>query len=246
LIVTHSDDTVKHPVRPATRPYHREQLAEALPMLLDRIVRLLLPRQGQFFTLLEGLAGQIEAAAAVFGELDGAASHAQIDGIAGRLKEIEKAADEVDRQLHRELDRTFVTPIDREDLAALAKALDDVVDGMEHSATFASLYQFDRLTDAMREQVRLTGQAARELGGAVRLLRRLGDPEAGHAIALKIHTLESEADSVYRRAVAALFIDHLSPSDLVRQKDMLFALEGGMDVCEDAMDVIRSVVVKNG
>jgi predicted phosphate transport protein (TIGR00153 family) len=215
-------------------------------MLLDRIVRLLLPRQRQFFDLLEGLADRIEAGAAVFVELEAATSHVQIEGIAVRLKEIEKAADELDRQLHRELDRTFVTPIDREDLAALAKALDDVVDGMEHSATFASLYQFDRLTDPMREQVRLTGRAARELGGAVRLLRRLGDPEAGHAIALTIHTLESEADSVYRGAVAALFTNHLSPADLVRQKDMLFALEGGMDVCEDAMDVIRSVVVKNG
>src|SRR5688500_4770398 len=167
-------------------------------MLIDRIVRLLLPRQGQFFNLLEGLAGQIEAAAQVFAELETVAGHAQMEGIAARLKDIEKAADEIDRQVHRELDRTFVTPIDREDLASLSKTLDDVVDGMEHSATFASLYQFDRLTDPMREQVRLTSAAAREVAGAVRLLRRLGDPEAGHAIALNIHMLESEADGVYR------------------------------------------------
>jgi len=215
-------------------------------MLLDRIVRILLPRQRQFFDLLEGIAAQIEAGAEVFAELQVAVGHPQIDAIAARLKEIEKAADGIDRDLHRELDRTFVTPIDREDLAALSKTLDDVVDGMEHSATFAALYQFDRLTDPMREQVRLTAAAARELAGAVRLLRRLGDPEAGHAIALKIHTLESEADGVYRRAVAALFTGQLSPADLVRQKDMLSSLENGVDQCEDAMDVIRSVVVKNG
>lgn len=215
-------------------------------MLIDRLVRLLLPRQGQFFDLLEGIATEIEAAAGVFAELQSVAGHAQLEEIATRLKTIEKAADGIDRELHRELDRTFVTPIDREDLAALSKTLDDVVDGMEHSATFASLYQFDRLTDAMREQVRLTAAAARELAGAVRLLRRLGDPEAGHAVALKIHTLESEADGVYRKAVAALFTDNLSPTDLVRQKDMLAALEQGIDQCEDAMDVIRSVVVKNG
>jgi predicted phosphate transport protein (TIGR00153 family) len=215
-------------------------------MLLDRIVRILLPRQRQFFDLLEGIAAQIEAAADVFAELQIAAGHPQIEEIAARLKMIEKEADGIDRKLHRELDRTFVTPIDREDLAALSKTLDDVVDGMEHSATFASLYQFERLTDSMREQVRLTAAAARELAGAVRLLRRLGDPEAGHAIALNIHTLESEADGVYRKAVAALFTDQLSPADLVRQKDMLSSLENGVDQCEDAMDVIRSVVVKNG
>src|SRR3954467_7368448 len=164
-------------------------------MLIDRFIRLLLPPQGQFFVLLEGLSDKIEAAAVVFAELETASGHVQMEDIAVRVKTVEKAADEFERQLHEELDKTFVTPIDREDLAALAKALDDVVDGMEHSATFAALYQFERLTDPMREQVRLTGRAARELGGAVRLLRRLGDPEAGHAIALTIHTLESEADT---------------------------------------------------
>jgi len=215
-------------------------------MLIDRLIRLLLPPQGQFFNLLEGLADRIEEAAGVFAELETADSHAQLDAIAVRLKTIEKAADELERRLHEELDRTFVTPIDREDLAALSKALDDVVDGMEHAATFAALYQFDRLTDPMRAQVRLLVQAAKQLAAAGRALRRFADAEAGHAAGKAIHELETEADGVYRKAVAALFTDHLSPADLVRQKDMLFALEGAIDLCEDAMDAIRSVVVKNG
>ena len=215
-------------------------------MLIDRLVRLLLPRQGQFFRLLEGIAEHIERAAAVFGELESASGHEQFEAIAARLKEVEKGADELERQLHRELDRTFVTPIDREDIALLAKDLDDVVDGMEHSATFASIYQFERLTEPMGKMVRLNCAAARELAGAVRLLRRLGDQEAGHGPALAIHALESEADGVYRTATARLFTDNLSPADLVRQKDMLSFLEAGIDQCEDAMDAIRSVVVKNG
>ena len=69
---------------------------------------------------------------------------------------------------------------------------------------------------------------------------------AVNAETVAVHTLESEGDTVYRKAVAGLFTNGVPPEDLVRQKDMLFALEGGMDVCEDAMDVIRSVVVKNG
>ena len=63
---------------------------------------------------------------------------------------------------------------------------------------------------------------------------------------LAVHTLENEADAVYRRAIESLFSDGMDARELVRQKDMLFSLEGGVDVCEDAMDVIRSVVVKNG
>lgn len=215
-------------------------------MFIDRIVRLLLPRQGQFFVLLEAIADRIEAAAVVFLELKEATSHQQLDEIAGRLKVVEKEADAFERQLHLELDKTFITPIDREDLAVLAAALDDVVDAMEHTATFASLYQFERLTEPMCEMVVLMAATARELAGAVRLLRKFKGPEEGHATALAIHTLESEADAVYRRAVASLFTEGLTPSDLVRQKDLLFELETGVDQCEDAMDVIRSVVVKNG
>ncbi|WP_020475431.1 DUF47 domain-containing protein [Zavarzinella formosa] len=215
-------------------------------MIVDRLVRFLLPRQGQFFTLLEGIGDQILAAADVLAELGKADGHPQIETIAVRLKEVEKAADEFERRLHQQLDRTFVTPIDREDLAALAKALDDVVDGMEHAATFAALYQFDRLTEAMREMVRIIATSARELAGAVPLLRKFGNPEVVNDRAHAVHTLESEADGVYRKAVAALFTDGLSPVDLVRQKDMLTALETCADECEDAMDAIRSVMVKNG
>jgi uncharacterized protein len=215
-------------------------------MLLDRLVRFLLPRQGQFFTMLEGIGDKIAEAAGAFADLATTTGHPQFEVLAAKLKMIEKAADEFERQIHQELDKTFVTPIDREDLAALAKALDNVVDGMEHTATFAALYQLEKLTEPMTEMVRLTVRAAAELAASVKFLRRFGNPEAVNAQTHAVHTLESEGDGVYRRAVAGLFTDGLPPADLVRQKDMLDALEQGLDQCEDAMDVIRSVMVKNG
>jgi predicted phosphate transport protein (TIGR00153 family) len=215
-------------------------------MLIDRLVRLVLPRQDQFFALLEELADRMEAAAAVFGELETATRKDQIEAVAARLRPIEGEADSVCHRLYEELDRTFVTPIDREDLAALTKALDNVIDGMEHTAAFAALYQFVSLTDPMRHLVRVTVAAAAELARAARGLRKFGDPESIKAPTLAVHTLENEADGVYRAAIAALFANGISAAELVRQKDMLFSLEYGVDQCEDAMDVIRSVVVKNG
>ncbi len=215
-------------------------------MLLDRLVRFLLPRQTHFFTLLEGIADRIAAAAAVFGELATAADRGQVESVAARLKPIETEADDLCHRVYEELDRTFVTPIDREDLAALTKALDDVIDGMEHTAAFAALYRFDTLTDPMRQLVRITAAAAAELARAVGRLRQFGDPELIRGPTLAVHTLENEADAVYRKAIAELFSDGIPATELVRQKDMLFSLEQGVDQCEDAMDVIRSVVVKNG
>jgi len=215
-------------------------------MWLDRLVRLLLPRQDRFFNLLEQLADNIDATAAVFADLGTAEGHGQIAAVATKLKPIESQADGVCQQIYQEIDRTFVTPIDREDIARLTKVLDNVVDGMEHTAAFAALFRFDRLTDPMRELVRITVAAAGEIARAARQLRKFADPDSVKGPTLAIHTLENEADTVYRRAIEHLFSNGTSPVELVRQKDMLFSMEAGVDQCEDAMDVIRSVVVKNG
>jgi hypothetical protein len=215
-------------------------------MLVDRFVRFLLPRQDRFFTLLEELGGKMTAAAAEFEGLAGAEQHDEFTKISGRLKPLETEADLVCHRVYEELDKTFVTPIDREDLGALAKALDDVIDGMEHSAAFAALYRFRTLTEPMKQLVAITVRATRELGVAVGNLRHFNDPDSIKAPTLAVHTLENEADNVYRRAIEALFSDGMDAREIVRQKDMLFSLEAGVDVCEDAMDVIRSVVVKNG
>jgi predicted phosphate transport protein (TIGR00153 family) len=215
-------------------------------MLLDRLARFLLPRSNQFFTMLEELADKIDVAAIAFAGLETATSLDQIEAIATCLKPIESEADSVCQRLYEEIDRTFVTPIDREDLARLTKVLDNVVDGMEHTAAFAALFRFPTLTEPMRHMVRLTVACARELAGAARRLRQFADPESVKGATIAVHTLENEADAVYRKAIAALFENGISAIELVRQKDMLFSLEEGIDQCDDAMDAIRSVVVKNG
>lgn len=215
-------------------------------MLLDRFVRLLLPRQDHFFVLLEQIGAKISAASVVFGELIDARGHLQFEDIAARLKPLETDADEICHQVYEELDRTFVTPIDREDLAGLTKALDDIIDSMEHSSAFAMLFRFDEMTESMRQLIRIHILAANELVLAVKNLRNFGDPESIRRPTIAVHTLENEADVVYRNAIETLFANGIDSRELVRQKDMLFCLEEGIDRCEDAMDEIRSVVVKNG
>jgi predicted phosphate transport protein (TIGR00153 family) len=213
---------------------------------VDRVVRFVLPRQDVFFSLLEDIAGRITAAAEVFSELVHAKGHEQFKEIAGRLKPIETEADKICHKVYDELDKTFVTPIDREDLAHLTTALDDVIDGMEHSAAFAALFRFDALSGPMKEMVEVTVKAAAELTTAVGNLRHFSDPVAIRQQTVAVHTLENQADTLYRNAVEYLFMNGADAKELVRQKDMLFNLEAGVDQCEDAMDVIRSVVVKNG
>lgn len=215
-------------------------------MLIDRVVRFLFPRQDHFFTLLEAIAERIDAAAAVFGELATASTREGLESVAARLKPIETEADKICHQIYEELDRTFVTPIDREDIASLTKALDNVVDDMEHAATFAALYHLECLTEPMRQLVAINAKAACELTKAVATLRNFSEPESIRGPTIAVHTLENEADAIFRRGVTDLFSNGVAAIEIIRQKDMLESLEGGVDRCEDAMDVIRSVIVKNG
>jgi uncharacterized protein Yka (UPF0111/DUF47 family) len=215
-------------------------------MLIDRIVRWLVPRQDVFFTLLEDLAAKISAAAAVFGELITAAGHDQFTALSGRVKALETEADHVCHLIYVALDKTFVTPIDREDLAHLTGALDDIVDDMDHAAAFAALYHFDALTVPMRQLVEITTRSVAEVAKAIGNLRRFDDPESVREPNAAVHKLENEADAVFRVGIEQLFANGIDTRELVRQKDMLATLENGVDRCKDAMDVIRSVVVKNG
>ena len=215
-------------------------------MLFDRIVRWVLPRQDHFFSLLEEIALEMSAASLVFAELGTASGHAQFAAISGRLKPIETKADHVCHRMFEALDRTFVTPIDREDLSLLTGALDDVIDSMDHASAFATLFHFDVLTDPMRQLIGITTRAVAHLAQAIGQLRKLSNPESVREMMVAVHTLENEADLVYRGAIEVLFAGQLDARELVRQKDMLFCLEDGVDQCEDAMDVIRSVLVKNG
>ena len=211
-------------------------------MLLDRIVRILLPRQGQFFDLLEGIATQIEAAARVFAELQSAVGHAQMEEIAARLKMIEKEADGIERELHRELDRTFVTPIDREDIYELASALDDIVDYTEEVADYLGLYKIEAPMVQAQRLAAILVQSCRQIAEAVPRMRTF-KAISDHTI--EIHRLENDGDRVTREAMASLFNDGIDPMVVIRWKDIYERLEAAIDSTERAANILESIVIKN-
>ena len=119
---------------------------------------------------------------------------------------------------------------------------------MEHAAAFAALYRFEALTEPMRQHgPHHRRRRSAELRRAVGNLRKFTDPESIREQTVAVHTLENEADMVYREAIAALFADGARRrGNWSGRRTCCSRLEDGVDQCEDAMDVIRSVVVKNG
>ncbi len=216
-------------------------------MLLDRMVKLLLPRENSFFVYLDSMAMKMVETANIFAELrTGPDGPAAFKALADRLREKEHEADEIAHLIYEELDRNFVTPLDREDLHAITSALDEVVDVIESTASRMAIYSLPKLTDPMKELIRITQESAVEVAKSIHLLQDLSKIDEIQVHIVHVNSLENEGDRIYRTELERVFREVKDPIELIREKEVLAQLERAIDNCEDVMDLIRSVVVKNG
>jgi uncharacterized protein Yka (UPF0111/DUF47 family) len=161
---------------------------------------------------------------------------------APRLRDLEHQCDDVTHEIYQLINRTFVTPLEREDIYALASSLDDIVDLAEEVADKIDLYKVDQVTAPAREIGEHLGAAGRELSAALADLEGFQSLEQ-HRI--EIHRLENECDRVNREALGALFSDGLSAAELVKWKDIYDLLEATMDRCEQTANVLEAISIKN-
>jgi uncharacterized protein len=159
------------------------------------------------------------------------------------IKAIEHRGDELTRELIQLLNTQYVTPFDREDIYALATALDDVVDHIDEATDHLDLYRIESIAAPALEQCQILVGAVEHLAEALRGLKgRTGTQE--QLVALK--RLEDEGDRVVRDAIASLFQDpRIEPLVVIRWKDVFDALEDSIDACETAANVIGNILVKN-
>jgi predicted phosphate transport protein (TIGR00153 family) len=161
---------------------------------------------------------------------------------ADEIKEIEHKCDFLTHEIIQRLHRTFVTPLDREDIHALARSLDDVMDAIDASSWIVRLYQIDHVRDGARELAHIIKSSTEQVVAAMRALeRRKGTTE----LAVEINRLENEADRAHQAAVRKLFEDEKDPVQIMKWKEILDFLEEATDRCEDVANVVEGVVVKH-
>jgi predicted phosphate transport protein (TIGR00153 family) len=161
---------------------------------------------------------------------------------ADEIKEIEHKCDFLTHEIIQRLNRTFVTPLDREDIHTLARSLDDVMDAIDASATILRLYQIDAVRPGARELAHLVRQSADQVVFAMQALPgRKGVAER----AVEINRLENEADRAHQAAVQSLFKDEKDAIAIIKWKEILDFLEQATDRCEDVANVLEGVVVKH-
>lgn len=167
------------------------------------------------------------------------------EGMAAHLKTLQELENDGDTTLHEirsNLNTSFVTPIDREDILELGSAFDDIIDFTEEAADYLGLYGIEAPMEQSQHLARILRQATEQLQLAVPHVRDFGDAST-HIH--EVHRLENEGDKVSRRAVASLFREGIDPMVVIRWKDIFERLEQAIDACERVADVIDEIIVKN-
>ena len=206
-----------------------------------RVAFRLIPREERFYQDFQALADELKRGAALLEEM--LAPDRPSWDKAEEIKEVEHKCDVLTHEIIQRLNRTFVTPLDREDIHELARSLDDVMDAIDASATLIRLYRLETVRYGARELARIITACTDQ----VRLgLDALEHHKAVITHAVEINRLENEADRTHQEAVVRLFDGEHDPLVVIKWKETFDFLEAATDRCEDVANVLEGVVVKHG
>lgn len=215
-------------------------------MSLNSIFQYFVPKDKKiFFPLFEQAASNVVEMALLMVEAVNAASMSERQDLYQQIDKLENVGDDITHQIYLELGKNFITPFDREDIHSLATAIDDVADLIQGSANRMSLYQITEMTEPIRKLSELILQGSNDLQKAVAELKDLKNVRNIAESCIRINSIENQADYVFDRAVADLFLYEKDPIRLIKYKEILAALETATDRCEDAANVMESIIVKN-
>jgi predicted phosphate transport protein (TIGR00153 family) len=201
----------------------------------------LIPREEKFYTDFQALADELYRGALLLEAM--LAPDMPVWAKADEIKEVEHKCDSLTHDIIQRLNRTFVTPLDREDIFALARSLDDVMDAIDASASMVRLYRLERVRQGARDMALIITACTKEIRPALHALEQ-GKGLITHAI--EINRLENEADRAHQQAVSNLFDTEHDPIVVMKWKETLDFLESATDRCEDVANVLEGVMVKQG
>jgi uncharacterized protein len=215
----------------------------------------LIPREMKFFDMFDEFSATLTHASKKFHEM--ATAFDKLDIRSHELKRDEDACDASVEKIIKALDRTFITPFDREDIHTLATSMDDIMDNMEKTAYRLDVFRIERPTPEAVEMARIIVECCHRVEAAVKLLRDLRNSEKIHTLLREIGQLENDADKVYRKADAALFaslvqsngvgdrpITTMDVLDLIKWREIYEWLEETVDACKAVANVISEIVIK--
>lgn len=200
-----------------------------------------LPREDDYFVFFSQMTEKIQEAADILGEMVQRDSQ-NFDDYAKRIKTVEHACDQITHNITNKLNKSFITPFDREDIYTLSVALDDICDYIDAGARAIVMYDIREFNEPIRQFVEVIRGLASEINLAVAALKS-SNGMSKHFV--EIHRLENEADEIYFRAIKELFTRVDDPVGVIKLKEFYEILENATDRCESVANIIESIVLKH-
>ena len=203
----------------------------------------LIPREEKFFDMFKAQAANVVEGAHALKDL--LEDYTDVDQKRMKIEKIENHGDEITHKILETLNTTFITPMDREDIHALASALDDILDYINATAQRLQLYRVTSITTGAKELANIILRAAEETEALTDNMQNMRDVKGMKARWIEVNRLENEGDKVSRNAIAGLFENETNPIEVIKWKELYEHLETAIDKCEDAANIVESVALKN-
>ncbi len=214
-------------------------------MAFGSFLKMFMPKDRVFYSLFEEVTGNLKSMSEVFIKALNESERSKRDSMLRQLEDLEHKNDGVTHRIFIELGQNFITPFDREDIHTLATSLDDVADYMWGSAKRILNYQIDEIDQTMKEFADVIDKCIAGLHTAIHELRDMKDIRSITEVCVNINKLENDADDIFDKATVMLFTSpNLSAVDLIKRKDLYQEMEIVTDKCEDAANVIESIIIK--
>ncbi len=213
-------------------------------MSFDQVLKFFLPKDRIFYTLFEEVSTTLVQMGGVFKKALEEKDLSKRDVILRSLEDLEHKNDETTHRIFIELGRNFITPFDREDIHYLATSLDDIADYIWGGAKRIVNYQIDDQYNTLPAFAEIIDKSIQEINKSVFALRDMKDLRAVTAACVIINSLENNADDLLDSTLMKLFSTQITAVELIKQKDIYQMLETVTDKCEDAANVIESIIIK--
>ncbi len=214
-------------------------------MGLNKVFQFFIPKEKKFFPLFEAVAENVEKGAVLLNKLLLLIhNEGEKQTLVIQIKECEAKGDNLTHTIFDELNKTFITPFDREDIQELTSSLDDVLDYIHSCAKRLQLYKVTELPINTIEISELLVQAARELRVAIGELKNLKHPQIIKKACIRLNEIENQVDDLYYMSVSDLFENEKDAIELIKKDAILKTLETATDKAEDVSDVLKSIIVK--
>lgn len=215
-----------------------------IDMALNSIMKFFVPKDKVFYSLFEQVADNVERMGVLLKDVVNEPSFDKRGAIIAQIEDLEHVNDDFTHKIFTELGRNFITPFDREDIHYLASALDDIADYIYSSAKKINFYRVNPNEQGIQKMADLIEQGSKQIRNAVVELRNMKNMRQITDALVKVNSIENQADDIFDLSIDRLFEMEPDAKEVIKKREIYQAMETVTDKCEDAANVIESIIIK--